>query len=273
MMSWSFALPAPGPAPSVRQRGTWPGRPAAIRFVVTCEHGGNRIPPRYRDIFHGSAALLRTHRGYDIGALAMARDLAATLDTPLFAATVSRLLVDLNRSIGHPRLYSEFTRPAAPDLRQEILAQHYRPYRDAVEACILEAIAQGHCVIHVSSHSFTPQLDGTVRNTDIGLLYDPRRRAESAFCRRWQAALRAGAPQLRTRLNYPYAGQSDGFTVYLRRRFPPGRYLGIEIEINQKHARAGARHWRQVRAAVVDALRETAASLSIDMPARYGGAA
>ena len=33
-------------------------------------------------------------------------------------------------------------------------------------------------MIHVSSHSFTPELDGKVRRADVGLLYDPAPRGE-----------------------------------------------------------------------------------------------
>ena len=42
-------------------------------YLITCEHGGNRIPPRYRDLFAGCEALLQSHRGYDPGALTLAR--------------------------------------------------------------------------------------------------------------------------------------------------------------------------------------------------------
>jgi len=39
------------------------------RLVLTCEHGGNRVPAAYRALFEGAEALLATHAGYDIGAL------------------------------------------------------------------------------------------------------------------------------------------------------------------------------------------------------------
>jgi len=225
-------------------------------FLITCEHGGNRIPPRYRYLFAGFEALLQTHRGYDVGALALARELAGALAAPLFASTTSRLLVDLNRSVGHPHLYSEATRGAPATVRSEVLERYYLPHRNQVEADIAAAVAHGRRVIHVASHSFTPELDGAVRNTDIGLLYDPARPGEVELCRRWQAQLKVCAPGLKVRRNYPYAGKSDGFTTYLRRRFPAENYIGIELEINQKHVLNGGRHWHAFRGWVIEALRQ-----------------
>ena len=49
---------------------------------------------------------MHSHRGYDKGALKLGQELADMLQAAFFAATVSRLLIDLNRSIGHPKLYS-----------------------------------------------------------------------------------------------------------------------------------------------------------------------
>ncbi|OIQ96240.1 N-formylglutamate amidohydrolase [mine drainage metagenome] len=237
------------------------------RFLVSCEHGGNRIPSRYRPLFRGFESLLRTHRGYDAGALTMARDLAGALAAPLFAATTSRLLIDLNRSLGHPKLYSEATRAAPAALRLEILARHYLAYRGRVEEAVAAAPGGGR-VVHISAHSFTPVLDGRIREADLGLLYDPERPGEVELCRRWQAACRALAPELRVRRNYPYRGRSDGLTAHLRRRFPAERYLGIELEINQRHVFADGRRWRALRRTVIAALLQ---ALSVpDAPAPRG---
>ena len=38
-------------------------------------------------------------------------------------------------------------------------------------------------MIHLSSHSFTPELDGKVRKADIGLIYDPARQREGGSVR------------------------------------------------------------------------------------------
>ena len=114
-------------------------------------------------------------------------------------------------------------------------------------------------MVHLSSHSFTPELDGVVRTADIGLLYDPGRRGEALLCARWRAALGRRAPGLNVRRNYPYIGKADGFTTYLRRRFPANAYVGVEIEINQKHVFGSARRWRELRTLVIDALLEALA--------------
>ena len=179
------------------------------------------------------------------------------LAAPLFATTTSRLLIDLNRSVGHPQLYSEAIRCAPAAVRREILECYYIPYRNEVMADIAEAVSYGSRVIHISSHSFTPELNGQVRNADIGLLYDPSRLFERDLCCRWRANLRAQVPGLTIRRNYPYAGKADGFTTYLRRRFPANTYIGIELEINQKHVLKGGRQWRALRSVVLQAFRDT----------------
>jgi predicted N-formylglutamate amidohydrolase len=74
-------------------------------FIVTCEHGFNRIPTPYRRLFREQRGLLVSHRGFDPGALVMATTLANACHAPFVASTTSRLLVDLNRSIGHPQSF------------------------------------------------------------------------------------------------------------------------------------------------------------------------
>ncbi len=184
----------------------------------------------------------------------MARVLSTRFVAPLVASTVSRLLIDLNRSIGHPHLYSEASRNAPAEIRAEILAQHYQPYRAQAERLVRDAVELGRRVIHISCHSFTPELAGKVRMADVGLLYDPARPGETELCERWKASLNARAPQLKVRRNYPYAGKGDGLTAYFRMRLPPDAYLGIELEVNQKHVFRAGRHWLDLRAAIIESL-------------------
>jgi predicted N-formylglutamate amidohydrolase len=226
------------------------------RLIITCEHAGNEVPPAYAAHFVGHEALLETHRGWDKGALQLGREMADATSAAFFFSTTTRLLADLNRSIGHPHLHSEATRALPRKIRNEIVALHYRPHRDAVEAAVDQAIAQGTQVIHLASHSFTPVLDGVVRTADVAWLYDSRRAAERDFAMAWQARLSALSPQLRLRRNYPYQGKGDGLTALLRRRHSPERYIGIELEVNQRFVEQGGPAWPDLRAGVIRSLQQ-----------------
>ena len=209
---------------------------AEIFFIISCEHASHHIPRAYaRWLTSPSAA---DHAGHDLGAATYARELAHALNAPLFTAPVSRLLVDANRSLHHPRLHGVGLREAPAKLRQEIVEIYYLPYRQQIEQAITDAIARKRRVIHLAAHSFTPRLDGITRNADVGLLYDPRRRWEKKLAVAWQAALQASAPDLSIRRNYPYRGSADGLTTALRKGYRDDEYVGFEIEINQAQ-------WRQ----------------------------
>jgi predicted N-formylglutamate amidohydrolase len=222
-------------------------------LLLTCEHGGNRVPRAYAQLFRGNRAALQSHRGWDPGALELARLLARRLSAPLVATTWSRLFVEANRSPSNARIWSEFTRGLPLEEHERILERYWRPHRVDVEAA-LAAAGRGGRVIQVAVHSFTPELDGELRNADLSFLYDSRRKREAAFCRRWAEILRGLDATLRIRHNYPYSGSADGLTTWLRRRYPETRYLGIELELNQ--ALLGTPAWRRTRQHVVASLRE-----------------
>ena len=202
-------------------------------LLISCEHGGNQVPPAYAPYFEGWRDLLACHRGFDPGALETAQALARATGAPLFAATVSRLVVDLNRSLGHPGLFSEITKPLPRAVRQDIQDACYHPHREAVTRAVAELLDAGHTVLHLASHSFTPRLGAVTRHADVGFLYDPRRPAEKAFCLGWMRELTRLDGDLILRRNYPYRGVADGLVTALRRRFGE-RYLGVELEVNQR---------------------------------------
>ena len=83
----------------------------------------------------------------------------------------------------------------------------------------------------------------------------PRATAKCACAHAWKAALEHAAPELRVRRNYPYAGIDDGFMPYLRTRFRPHAYVGIEIEINQAIVIGARPRWAGLRSAIIDSLR------------------
>ena len=220
-------------------------------LIITCEHGGCEVPELYLPLFAGHAALLQTHRGWDPGALLLARELAAACDARLFFATTTRLLIDLNRSIGHRQLHSDITRGLPLAVRREIAEHHYHPYRNTVEAEVAHLIATGHRVVHVASHSFTPELHGVVRQADVAWLYDPHRDGECLLAAQWQTALACLRPDLKLRRNYPYQGKGDGLTSTLRKRHSADRYVGIELEVNQRFVMDAAPAWEQLRKDII----------------------
>ncbi|MCB9717954.1 MAG: N-formylglutamate amidohydrolase [Myxococcales bacterium] len=205
-------------------------RPLAL--LLTCEHGGARVPAALRDVLHEEDPRLSTHRGYDEGALAVAQALARSLRAPLVAATTTRLLVDLNRSAHNPRRFSEITRGLSVARREALMAAIFHPHRARVEAALAELGRGRTRVLHVAVHSFTPVLGRVPRDFDVGLLYDPSRPAERRLADAWARAL---LPLVHgVRRNAPYRGVTDGLTAGLRKLHPDASYAGIELELNQR---------------------------------------
>jgi predicted N-formylglutamate amidohydrolase len=149
------------------------------------------------------------------------------------------LLIDLNRSLRHPKLIPResfgvripYNIDISQDERRARIRRYYEPYRSRVLHEIERVIDRYGTCVHLSVHSFAPRLGREPRRADISILYDPRRPLESALASCLTDNLKQQG--YRTRRNYPYRGTSDGFTTCCRRAFPASAYLGIEIEINQ----------------------------------------
>jgi predicted N-formylglutamate amidohydrolase len=200
-------------------------------LLVSCEHAGNEVPERYSTLFSEAKAVLASHRGWDPGALEVARFLAAELPARLFSMPVTRLLIEMNRSLDNPQLFSEFSDGLAEEEKTKLIDQYYFPYRNSIEQAIGKTRGG---VIHLSIHSFTPVLNGAVRQVDVGLLFDPDRKPELQFCSALKRNLGRELTELTIAFNEPYKGTDDGLTTFLRKKFPGNKYLGIELEMNQK---------------------------------------
>lgn len=235
---------------------------ASPSLVLSAEHASNAVPLCYRHLFSGDPGVLKTHRAIDFGTAALAGTLTRRLGVPVYRATVTRLLVDCNRSPGHPRLFSEYTRDLSTEDRETLLELYYRPMRAGVAKAVRASLNDANLALHISLHSFTPQLNGKERSTDVGLLYDPTRDLERTFCRDWQAALRAAG--LRVRRNYPYRGVSDGHVTALRRESGDSPYAGIELEINQAIVTGSPRRWSALQNLCAATLDECAKSFAND---------
>ncbi len=224
---------------------------ASDRIVVTCEHASNAIPRGVRR--PASAAVMRSHAAWDPGARELASILAHGLGAAHFAGRYSRLLVDLNRSPRSKQLMPTelfgYAVPGNKNLkktqRDERIEKYYTPYREVVEQAIRDAIEEEGSCLHLSIHTFVAKYKGEVRDSDVGILYDPKRRKERVFAERLRDALIAA--NISTKMNWPYTGTADGFTKYLRKEFPATKYSGLEIEVNQRTLTTNRAVWTMGR--------------------------
>lgn len=206
--------------------------------VVTAEHASLKIPDQYRGLGL-SARQQQSHIAWDEGSKALAREIARELSAPLVEGSVSRLIVDLNRSLHHRQVIPAVAFGVAVPGNNAVTAEerarrfelYYEPFRSTALTEISKGIeSTGRCV-HISVHTFTPKLNGVVRPLDVAVLYDPRRKREAALGE--SLAARFASAGLRVRRNFPFRGVADGHTTGLRRRFSDKSYAGVEIEVNQ----------------------------------------
>ena len=227
-----------------------------MKCIISCEHASNRVPPRFSHVFEGREKILSSHQAYDAGAAGVARRLGRHCSSSVHLGSISRLLIDLNRSLFNRKsLYTSYSRKLPQDERQLLLHKYYQPFREKVTEEIGRSISRERPVLHISLHSFSPVKSGKVRKADIGLLYDPARRTEKHICRFLAGLLKEKAVSLRVRRNYPYLGKTDGFTAFLRGKYPGKMYAGIEIELNQALLSSGKENKRKVEDIMAEGIR------------------
>ena len=220
-------------------------------LILTCEHASNRLPAAFKSAV--PAEVLKTHRAYDIGAVQVFRKLVKFAKPKFFCeGKFSRLFVDLNRTITNKSAFSDYYKQlekrdkATAAKVKESATKYWNEYRAAIEKFVASSLSSpkrtslknrvaksAPTIVHLGIHSFTPVLNGKVRNTDIGILYDPTRPQERAYANVIKGEIKRLYPTMKVRFNYPYKGTSDGLTTTLRKKFGPS-YVAIEIEINQK---------------------------------------
>ena len=150
---------------------------AGVLFL--CDHASNALPAAYGTLGLPDRELAR-HIGYDIGAAAMTRRLAARFGAPALLTTFSRLLIDPNRGADDPTLVMRLSDgaivPGNAGVDDGEIAHRRRtfwqPYRDAIRATLDAMSAAGPIPAVVSMHSFTPAWKGVPRPWDFGILWD-----------------------------------------------------------------------------------------------------
>jgi predicted N-formylglutamate amidohydrolase len=176
-------------------------------ILLICEHASNHLPPRYGTLGLGPAEL-ESHIAWDPGALGVARGLSRLLDAPLIHATVSRLVLDLNRDPAAPDsiwTLSERTTihgnlDLDPQERERRVHDVYEAFHSAVDEFTDARKAADQISAVVSIHSFTPIYRDVPRPWHIGLIFNEDER----FARSVEAGLSRDAA-LTIGMNEPYS--------------------------------------------------------------------
>ncbi|MBM6596745.1 N-formylglutamate amidohydrolase [Microvirga pudoricolor] len=214
--------------------------------LLICEHASNHLPPRYGTLGLGPAEL-ESHIAWDPGALEVARHLSRLLGAPLIHATVSRLVLDLNREPTAPdsiwTLSEKTAIPANENLDPQERAfrvrEVYDAFHGAVDAFVEARMARGLLASVVSVHSFTPVYRDVPRPWQIGLIFD----ADASFAQRVEAGL-ARDPALVIGMNQPYSPADRVFHTLERHAVRRGLVpLMIEIRNDLIRTEDGQASW------------------------------
>ncbi len=177
-MSGFALLAADEPAPFIEI-----GRQGSSNFVILVDHAGRRIPRRLQDLGLPAAELQR-HIAWDIGALNVARQVAAALDATLLAQNYSRLVIDCNRDpkvpTSIPRQSEAIEIPGNIDLSDvEIAARRaeiFDPYHNRITELLDERVAAARPTLLVAQHTMTDMYHGVRREMHAAVLYNRDRR-------------------------------------------------------------------------------------------------
>ena len=223
------------------------------RWIVTCDHARNTVPPGIGDLGLPPEEMGR-HIAYDVGARGVSLALAKALDAPMIASTWSRLVIDPNRGEDDPtlimRLYDGTIVPgnrgvdaAETERRLETL---HRPYHAE-----LARLMEREGAVLVAVHSFTPRFNGfPPRPWHVGVL--------SAWDRRLADPLLAALAReadLTVGDNEPYGGHLPGDSVdrHALRHGRPNALLEIRQDLIAHEA--GQRAWGERIAGHLEAAR------------------
>lgn len=224
--------------------------------ALVCEHAGCRVPTKLKHLGL-SQKNLHDHIGWDIGAAAVTRDLAARLGAPAVLQRYSRLIIDCNRPPEAPDSIPAISHgiavPANQNLgseeRQQRLGAVFEPFDAALQA----QLSRG-CRFAFSIHSFTPNPGDQRRPWDIGFLY----RKDTATSSALASMLKELEPHLTIGMNEPYEidDESDWFVP---RYAEPLSLQHSLIEIRNDHLRTveGQQWWSDRLASIIGRLTAT----------------
>jgi predicted N-formylglutamate amidohydrolase len=220
---------------------------AATPLLFVCEHAGHLVP----DCLHGLGIAetdLLDHIGWDIGAAAVTRRLAAIFGATAVLATYSRLVIDANRPLDHVASIPEESDARAIPTNAGLDANRRRarqeacfwPFHRAVSAQRRRLSELGQQPTLVFVHSFTPSMaDGTPRPWEVGILYDRDERLAQPLLRHFRTLLGEKCGD-----NQPYTGRGGtGFSSEIHAAEPNLPHIMLEIRNDLIREPAGVNLW------------------------------
>jgi predicted N-formylglutamate amidohydrolase len=235
---------------------------AGTSILITCDHATNLLPPEYGMLGLDEIQLNR-HIGYDIGALAVSRELGRRLSATVISTRFSRLLIDPNRGEDDPTLIMQLSDGAivpgnarinAAERARRIAAFH-TPYHQAIEAELDAMLARGLVPLFVSVHSFTDTWRGVPRKWHAGILWDQDPRAAVPMLRELRA--RTG---LEIGDNEPYSGHLQNDAVYRHATLRGLPNALVELRQDQIREAKGQSEWAGILAGCLAAILADPAS-------------
>ncbi len=237
---------------------------AALRpLLFVCEHAGHLVPERLDGLGIAEADLL-DHIGWDIGAGAVTKRLAAIFGATAVLATYSRLVIDANRPLDHDTSIPEESdgRPIPANVGLDAAGRRARqeacfwPFHRAVSAQRSRLTEAGQTPTLVFVHSFTPSMaDGTPRPWEIGILYDRDERLAGPLLHFLTQTLGEKLGD-----NQPYTGRdSAGYSAGTHAAAPNLPHIMLEIRNNLIRDDGGVKLWSARLAIALKACPDVAA--------------
>ncbi|WP_300062906.1 N-formylglutamate amidohydrolase [uncultured Roseobacter sp.] len=227
-------------------------------ILLVCEHAGQAVPQSLKRLGLPQH-VVDSHRGWDIGALAVANDVAARLGAPLVIQAYSRLVIDSNRppdsASAVPPDVDGVTIPGNLGITPTEQRQRAREIFDPLDAAITELMAELKPRGCFSIHSFTPVMGGEARPWHAGFLS----RHDLDTAQALMESVAAQRPDLTLAINQPYQIDDETDWFIPRHAEPSGAaHTLIEIRNDLIAPPGGAAEWAKLIAvAISEVLPET----------------
>lgn len=201
-------------------------------ILLVCDHAGSEVPLGLQDRMPSPDDMAR-HIAIDVGARALAQQIAIKIGSNLIMQRYSRLVIDMNRPHESQELCPEVSDETVIDFNQGLTENDkstrikaiFEPYHDTI-ASMLDNHTNPRSAL-VAIHSFTPKLHNQpprpwhadlISRTSVDLALELR------------DTLRAKRPELHLGVNDIF-GVSDKSDYTLRTHAERRGLLGLSIEV------------------------------------------